>query len=396
MINLGNIGAMLRSNKSIYSIYYYIGSLIIRTIGLFVPCNSKKILFVSFGGLKFDDSPKEIYLELLKDDRFKDYDLIWAFIDPEKFSIPKGNKIKINSFKYFLHALNSRIWITNSSIERGLSFKRQRNIYFNTWHGTPIKKMGCDLPSENESFTSMALNSWDVQLAQSEYEANIFERVFRLNKSQFKIVGLPRNDSLAHVDNTKIAEIRRRLNIPKGKKVILYAPTFREYVKDENNKSVLSLKVDFKKWELSLGDEYILLLRAHYDVAKILGFSSDGFVRNVSSYPCLNDLMIVSDILISDYSSIFFDYSILERPMLCYTYDFDEYHEKRGLYFDICKELSVNKDITESELIDEIKNLDYRFRKTIAREFKAKYVTAYGTASKKSVDIIHELISRQK
>lgn len=393
-MNLRNLGVRLRNNKSVYTIYYHIGSLALKLLGYLTPYNQKRILFVSFGGLKYDDSPKEIYLAMLNDERFKNFEFVWAFIEPEKFTIPRGKKIRIDSIRYFQQALSAKAWITNSSVERGLSFKRKHNVYFNSWHGTPIKKMGCDLSSENQSFTSKACNSWDIQLAQSQYEADIFERVFDITKDKFKIIGLPRNDALANISDEEIKRIRQRLFIPNNKKVILYAPTFREYIKDENQNSALILPVDFSKWEKALGNEYVLLLRAHYDIVKDINIPHQGnFIIDVSSYHCLNDLMMVSDMLISDYSSIFFDFSILGRPMFCYAYDYEEYLTKRGLYFDIRDELSMKKDITESELLDEIKNINYNSRKKIAIDFRKKYVTEFGSASKKSVDILFNLIS---
>lgn len=109
--------------KPLYNIYYWIGSLIIRILKVFVKPNDKLILFISFGGKKFDDSPRVIYEQMIRDKRFDDYDLIWAFQDTEAFIIPRGRIIKIDSFKYYITALKARCWITNSTVERGLDFK---------------------------------------------------------------------------------------------------------------------------------------------------------------------------------------------------------------------------------------------------------------------------------
>lgn len=393
-MNLNLIGAKLRTNRVLYNIYYYAFSAIIRCLGIFVPCKTNQIIFVSFGGLKYDDSPKEIYLAMLDDVRFKDFNFIWAFSSPQKHSIPKGEKIKIDTIKYFYHLLSSKIWITNSSVERGLSLKKKRNIYLNTWHGSPIKKMGSDLSKENASFTSNSKNSWDVQLAQSEYEADVFSKVFKIPLDRIKVIGLPRNDRLAKVGKSEITKARAAIGLPDNKKIILYAPTFREYEKDTLDRSIVKLHLDLRRWQKELGDDYILLIRAHYDVVNSIDFSSNSFVRNVSSYENLNDLLIASDMLISDYSSIFFDYSILEKPMFCYAYDYDEYEAKRGMYFDIRKELRSPLAITETDLIEEIKDIDFDYRNSITRRFKNKYVTEFGNASVKSLDIIYNLIER--
>lgn len=387
-----NIGAFLRSNEGIYNIYFYLGSSLLRFIGFFLPINRNRILFSSFGGLKFDDSPKEIYQTILGDDRYKDKELIWAFSSPEDFSIPRGKKVRIDTIKYFYYALSSKVWITNSSIERGLSFKRRRIFYLNSWHGTPIKKMGCDLSSDNESFTSKAKNHWNIQLSQSPYESDIFSRVFGVKPENFRIFGLPRNDSLSKDTGLKNTTLRKKMGLPLDKKIILYAPTFREYQRDSDYSSTINIPIDFKRWQYELGEEYVLLIRAHYDIIKSLDIPQSDFVKDYSSYQSLNDLLIISDILISDYSSIFFDYSILGRPMLCYAYDYDEYESKRGLYFDIRKELHMDSQMTEDYILNELKNLDFEFRKKIADEFRKKYVTEYGSSAINTVNLIYESV----
>lgn len=389
---LKKLGAYIRANKKVYSLYFYIGSSIVRFIGLLIPIKKKRILFSSFGGLKFDDSPKEIYKAILEDERYVNHELIWAFTSPDIHDIPKGKKVKIDSFRYFYYALSSRIWVTNSSIERGLSFKKRGTFYINSWHGTPIKKMGCDLSSDNESFTSKAKNHWDIQLSQSQYESNIFSRVFGIAQTNFRTFGLPRNDDLVGVTEIQNKELRRKLGLPLNKKIILYAPTFREYQKDSDYNSTIKIPIDFTKWESELGTDYILLIRAHYDVVKLLDIPNSSFVKDFSSYESLNDLLIVSDVLISDYSSIFFDYSILLRPMLCYAYDYDVYQRKRGLYFDIRKELCMDTNMSEDYILKEIQSLNYEYRKEITLKFRDKYVTEFGNAAVKTSNLIYEVV----
>ena len=206
------------------------------------------------------------------------------------------------------------------------------------------------------------------------------------------MVGLPRNDELTVEGLQKRQnEIREKLNIPKGKKVILYAPTFRDYVLEGSN-CVLSLPVSWVKWQRILGDKYVLLMRAHHAILKSLNIKENDFVRDVSLYPQLNDLMIASDLLISDYSSIFFDYSILGKPMYCFAYDFEIYQKERGLYFDIRKDLE-NEDIdTEDMLLAAIMNMDERERRSLTKRFQEKYVQKFGTATVDTLDIIYNAI----
>ena len=382
--------------KPLYSIYYYIGSLIINILKIFIKTEENIILFVSFGGKKFDDSPRVIYEKMINDSRFNKYTFIWAFNEPEKIKIPRGRKIKIDTFEYYVTALKARCWITNSAIERGINFKGKNTFYFNTWHGTPIKKMGSDIDSSNNSFRSKA-KEWnvDVMTAQGNFEADIFSRVFNINRERFASIGLPRNDVLYNYSNDMKNEVLKKLGINKNKNIILYAPTFREYDRDNNMNCIVDIPIDFSKWKKSLGDDYLILFRSHYEVAKSLNIEKyNNFVMDVSGYPVLNDLMIVSDMLISDYSSIFFDYSILNKPMISFTYDYDKYSKHRGMYFDIREQL-LGGSISEEELIDIIQNLPVEECLEKVKLFREKYVEFYGNATEKSLDIILENINKE-
>ena len=185
----------IKYSKLLYKLYYHCGNIAIAILKLFVNPQKDTIVFVSFGGRKYDDSPRCIYEYMLNDSRFDNYKFIWAFIDPDKHAIARGRKIKIDSFKYYKTLLSARCWITNSSVERGLSFKGKDVFYFNTWHGTPIKKMGSDIGDSSQAFASKGReSSIDIMLAQGQYEADIFSRVFNIDIDKFRIIGLPRND----------------------------------------------------------------------------------------------------------------------------------------------------------------------------------------------------------
>ena len=385
----------VKYSKLLYNLYFRVGGGMLRVARLFVRPEDKLIVFVSFGGKKYDDSPKCIYDRIIEDTRFDDYRLVWAFIEPGKHEIPRGEKIKIDTPKYFITLLKARCWVTNSGVERGLSFTGKNTFYLNTWHGTAIKKMGNDINSQTASFKSKAKSSHvDVMLAQGQYDVDLFSRVFNIPAERFRITGLPRNDELAIRNNREVkASLKRKLGIPDNKKVILYAPTYREYSKDAGSNVVQRFPISFDKLRMALGDGCVFLLRAHYEVLRVLDVKEDSFLRNVSSYPNLNELMLVSDVLVSDYSSIFFDYSILGRPMLCYAYDYQEYQDKRGLYFDVRDALRSNID-DDDALIEEIckalSNPESFIPVTVS--FRSKYVTEYGNASKASADIIYEAV----
>ena len=374
----------IKYNRAVYSIYYFCMSFLINILKVLVKPDDKLILFNSFAGRKYDDSPKAIFEEIKSDPRFKYYHLVWAFHNPQKYDVEGAEKIKTDGIKYFVTALKARVWITNSSVERGLNFKGKNTFYLNTWHGTPLKKMGSDIAAENKSFRSKGKNKTDAMNAQSKYEADIFSRVFNIPRERFLEVGLPRNDALANYTQEQRQIIREKLTLPDDKKIILYAPTFREYEKDENNGCVLVPPMDLKKWEKELGGEYVLLFRAHYEVAKVMDIEENDFVRNMTDYPSLNELMIASDLLISDYSSILFDYSIMDKPMVLFTYDYDKYSALRGMYFDIREKLSGGSN--EDEVIAMLKSGLQHELLTKTAAFRNEYVNFYGHAAEKTVD----------
>lgn len=386
----------VKYNRTLFRIFKRIGSFALYFLKLFVIPNDKLILFVCFGGRKYDDSPRCIYETMLEDTRFDEYQLVWAFINPSRHELKgRGRKIKIDTIKFFIISLKARVWITNSNVDRGLSYKGKRTFYFNTWHGSAIKRLGIDMPIKSfanvsDKKSKKSINTlFDVFCVQSQYDVSVFSKAFGIPNNTFRMIGLARNDELvAKNDLSVISSLKKKLDIPDDKTIILYAPTFREFDRDERNNCILTIPLDLRKWQKRLGDQYLILFRAHYEVIKYMNIVDNQFVRNVSGYPNLNELMLVSDICISDYSSIFFDFSILKRPMICWAYDYDEYCAKRGVYFDIRKILH-NEDITtEDDVISNILDMDTVEKVRITEDFCKNYVTEYGDATKKSLDII--------
>lgn len=376
--------------KFLYFLYYYIFSFFINVLKVFIKPDEKLILINSFGGKKYDDSPKEIFEAMRKDERFKAFRFVWAFHNPQEYTVDGAKIIKTDCLEYFITALKARCWITNSTIERGLNFRGKNTLYFNTWHGTPIKKMGTDISDTNRSFSSKSSFGADVLTVQGDYEADIFSRVFNISQDKLLKCGLPRNDFLVNCSIQEKNILKKKIGIPDDKIIILYAPTFREYERDSVQNCILVPPMDINKWRRKLGDNFCLLFRAHYEVAKIMEIREDSFIKNMTEYPCLNDLMIVSDLLISDYSSVFFDYSIMNKPMLHFTYDYEKYSENRGMYFDIRNEL--NGSDNEDDLIDLINNLDFEKELQLLEKFRKKYVNYYGSAVEQSINCIYDNI----
>ena len=279
------------------------------------------------------------------------------------------------------------------SMYRGLDFTGINSYVFNTWHGSAIKKIGIDVKGGDGFVSKAKQKRGDVILAQGQYDVERFSHAYEMPRQSVLAFGLPRNDELVHNNKPDIInELKTHLGIAPYKKVILYAPTYREYLRDNKKNSIFSLPINIGKWEENLSSDFVILFRAHPDVVKVLNIVENDFVKDVSTYPHVNELMLVSDLLISDYSSIFFDYSILGRPMLCFAYDYDQYNETRGVYFDIREELASEILSDENILMDTILKLNWEERCKISIAFRKKYVESFGDATKKTLDYFCEIM----
>lgn len=380
----------IKFNPLMYDLFYYIGSTFIKTLGFFIKTNDDSILFMSFGGKKFNDSPKALYDYICNEPYFDKFKLIWAFNEPNDYNLNRGEKVRVDSFDFFKVALSSKYWICNSAIERGLNFKKKSTFYVNTWHGTPLKYIGTDAisTSSKSGLGSKDIYTQNIMTAQSNFDSQIFSRLFKIKSENILICDLPRNDVLSNYNKAIIENIKSKLKIDQNKKVILYAPTYREYLRDKNNFCFLNPPITIEKWVEKLGNDYIILFRAHYEVSKSMNFNNNLFI-DVSNYDDLNELMIISDMLISDYSSIYIDYSILEKPILCFAYDYDEYNSKRGLYIDLRKELPCEVAYNEDTLLTQILNIDFESAQIKTKAFKNKYIYYTGQSCK---TIIQEIM----
>ena len=355
-------------------------SLTFKVLGFFVKTDENLILFNAHGR-KYNDSPKVIFEHMLKDERFKKYKMIWALDDPEKYSIPRAEKVEMDTLKYFLTALRAKYWVSCVNIERGLHFKKKGTIYLNTWHGTPLKLIGNAVSSRND-FDFSDIN---IFCYSGEYEKKIFLRDFNVSEKNLLLSGMPRNDELYDVTPEKIKVLKTQLNIPFDKKVILYAPTWRDSI-DGGKHYSFAPPLDVEYWQNELKDDCIVLFRTHAYTNNVLNVSFNEFVYDVSSYPDINDLLIVADILISDYSATIFDYSILQRPIICFGYDYEQYNEERGLYLDLLNELPSGVIKNQYEVIAHIKTMNYEDECKKTAAFKEKYINMGGKATEKCIE----------
>lgn len=387
MIN--KIKIFVKSSKLFYSFYFYLGSFFIRLLALFIKPSKNNIIFVSYGGKKYDDSPKVVYEYLKKSNN--NYNMIWAFINPEDYpQISSFEKVKIDTLKYYYKLLKSSYWISNSSLQRGLNFKtkKHKNILF--MHGlTALKKSSKDLNSNGKQFKMIIPEKFDKVFIEGTREKEIVLNNINVEKNNIYNYGLPRCDELLNFSKSLQiqVEIKTKLNIDVNKKIILYAPTYREYKKDKFGNIITSPVIDYDKWKSNLSENFVVLITSHYEIGNKFDILYDNsFIIDVSKYNSINELIAISDIIISDYSNIIFDSTIIERPILCYAYDYEEYKKfGRGFYNNL-EDIFYDGIITEeNELIEKIKNIDYKKEIEHSKKICHEYILNYGDATEKCV-----------
>ncbi len=371
---------LLKHNKVFQFLYKKLLSLGFRFVGIFIKRDPKLILFSSFAGKKYNDSPKVLFEQMRDDSRFKGYKMVWAFVNPDTFDITGAEKIKIDTWTYFKTALRAGIWICSVNIERGLSFKPRKTIYINTWHGAGTKKIGnaCNGRKDYD------LSSVDMMLVQSDFEREIFLRDFQAREDAIRIIGFPRNDELFHITDELRKVLRKQFNIPEGKKVILYAPTWRDS-KDGGLSYTVEPPIDMDKWRKRFGEDYVMLFRMHTFTTKF-DMVYDDFARDTSSYDNLNHVLAITNVLITDYSTIVYDSAVARIPFICFGFDYERYNEERGFYFDLNEMYPGGVLHTEDEVMDRIQQLEKDGFGPGYEAFRKKYIEAGGNATKQVLD----------
>ncbi|HIF9179510.1 TPA: CDP-glycerol glycerophosphotransferase family protein [Photobacterium damselae] len=291
------------------------------------------IFFSSFYGRQYSGDPKALHQELKANS--SKYQCIWLLND-KSLNPFDDISVKRYSLKHLYYLARSKYRIDNCQ-ESGLLTPHKNTIYIQTWHGTPLKNIAQDIM--DESFDNIKKDwlqdsrTWDYLVSPNKTVSNIFYKAFGLDdKTTILEYGNPRDDLFfQNKQDDKISEIKKKLNIDNNKKVILYAPTFRDGME-----KTASLNFSLDEMSQVLGDEYIFLIRTHSNVTNRLpNIETYKCFLDVSQYNDAQELLLISDILISDYSSIFIDYSLLSRKIIFYAYDYDFYKKCcRDLYFD--------------------------------------------------------------
>lgn len=347
--------------------------------------NDKVILFEAFGGRNYTCSPKAIYEKMLEMDEFKDFKFIWAFVNPSKHEIKKDNRltiIKSKSKDYYKYCSIAKYWIINSIMDEGIT-KKKNQVYVQCWHGTPLKKLRCDIEVDGAVLNTVEeirkrndrdAKRFDYFISPSRYCTEKFISAFNLkNLGKEDIIiekGYPRNDFLFNKSQKEINEIKKKLGIPKNKKVIFYLPTFRDNQHTSGVGYTYNLEIDFDRLKEKFGKDYIILFSPHYFIANSVDVSKyKNFIISVQGYDEINELYLVSDIIMTDYSSVFFDFANLGKPMLFYMYDFDLYQGKLRDFYISLDELPGPIAKTQDELEKNIESIE-----KISKKYEKKYI----------------------
>lgn len=337
-------------------------------IGTLLSKNEKLVIFESFLGKQYSDNPRAMYEYMVKSK--PGLKMYWS-VDRNSLNSFENLDVKSVrrfSIKWLFLMARAKYWISNSRLPLWIP-KPKQTIYIQTWHGTPLKRLAADMdevymPGTNtaqykENFLKEA-NKWDYLISPNAYSTEIFKRAFQFDKQVIES-GYPRNDFLFYSNNEKeIKQLKRRINLPENKKVILYAPTWRDNQFYGRGKYKFDVQMDFKRLQEELGDRYIILLRLHYLIAEELDLTDyEDFVFDFSGYEDIRELYLMADLLITDYSSVFFDYANLKRPMIFYVYDIESYRDHlRGFYFNLEENAPGPLVKTTEGIIKEIVNIE--------------------------------------
>lgn len=339
-----------------------IAGTVLQIIFSFFAIKHNRIMFETGTG-EVKDHPKAFY-DYIKDNGITDFEFKWAVKKGNDVSGIERNEIVYKrTLGYYYYLMTSKYWIRTHSVDNIVA-KRKEQIYIQLWHGPgAIKKEGYDIKGrlENNGETMPHAKEWDYYIATDLVSQSYIKTALNLKIPRL-LLGSCRSDVLVNMDKNMYCTIRKKLGIKPEEKAVLYAPTFRE--NDFNLE-----KVELKIKKLCQMDGVRVILRVHPEVKNKMDITEyDESVIDGNKCADIYDLYMAADIMITDYSSVSIEYSLLKRPILYYMYDLEEYMEERDFYYDYLEHLSGPIVKTEEELIDAVKNID---------EVQKKYAEQY-------------------
>ncbi|MDA2802994.1 CDP-glycerol glycerophosphotransferase family protein [Nocardiopsis suaedae] len=325
----------------------------------------ESVLFDSYTGRQFSDSPQSIYAELRRrGGQWADHPMSWLVKDGQ-VNLPEDLEPVRHNGRDFYEALARSRYIVTNSRQPAWFARRPDQVVVQTWHGSMLKRIGFDIENirgksrDYHDKLAWETQQWDYLVSPSPWATPILRRAFRFD-GEILETGYPRNDIFFAPDREEIAaRTRRALGLPEGKKVVLYAPTWRDDKYYTRGKHKLDLHLDLRRMYEKLGDDHVLLVRRHPRVVDSVPIVGEDFVWDVSLYPEIMELFLITDVLVTDYSSMMFDFANTGRPMLFFTYDIESYRDNlRGFYFDF-EETAPGPLLTESdEVIAALRDID--------------------------------------
>ena len=321
---------------------------------LILPLKKNRVVISSYYGLGYGDNLKYIVDELLKNDNAE---IIWL-VKNENIAKTLPSCVKscdINSFKSIYYLATAKVWVDNCRKPFILK-KRKRQYYIQTWHGFALKQIEKDAENSLSKWyvktAKKDSKSIDLIISDSEFMDGIYKNSFWYN-GKIERWGSPRNDVILNPKNVK-EKVYNYLNLNKEAKTVLYAPTFRV----DGSLKAYSINYDklLEALKKRFNCDFVVLVRLHPNVAekcKDLVFNDK--IISASSYPDMQELLSTVDVVISDYSSLMFDYALTGKPCFQFATDIEEYVKDRSFYFDLTAlpfSLSKNNEELEYNLLN--------------------------------------------
>lgn len=316
-----------------------------------------KIVFANFNGRGFGDNPKYIAEELLR--QKAPYDMVWLVNDMDE-AMPEGiRKVPFHGRQSYYELATAKVIINN--VKGDLNLRRRKGQYYiQTWHAGYgfkfVEKDAADkLPADYIIESKINSRDTDLILSGSKLQSDEYRSSFWCT-CEILEKGLPRNDPYFAKTPEQLRQVRQSLGIPEDTKVILYAPTFRT-AEDTLQTYGLDLERTVSTFQDCWGGDWVLLFRHHPNLTFALETDGRGSVLDVSSYPDMQELVLIADVVISDYSTSALDAAFLNKTVFIFTPDLEEYQQLRGLkpYF---YQMTFPRANTNEELEAQIARFD--------------------------------------
>jgi len=359
-----------------------------------LPLSNERILFFNGTDGAFSCNPRYLFEKIYE--TFGDkYEYIWILKRPETVPVHYGKAIKVAKYmspRFFYYLATSKIWVVNTHFLSEVR-PRKSQVYLQTWHAAgAFKKFGIQTRAYDKSVIKMIAKDashFTYLLCSAPICRKVYASAFGISIDKVKATGIPRNDILFNVSNTSKQKIKRKLEEEYGvdptKKIILYAPTFRDF------QMFSCFTPDIGYMKSKLGDKYVLLMRLHpvIPLANFRDMVDSAFTFDVKKYVDVQELLMVTDLLITDYSSIIFDYAILGRPMIFFPWDLDKYKKERAFYFDYEDFVPGPICFSTEELVEKILSVDKWFDRDKMLEFARKFNHPFdGRASERVIKLL--------